>query len=200
MTRELAAKLARQVEKLACQVFIGRAIHTDGMPLPRRSTQLQVQRVLRGAAIALIAIALLSCRRREEAPKGDILATLDALTLEGTKFDASTLKGKPTLLMFVSPTCPHCLDQIPVADRVAKEHGANAVAVFIAGKAENAKGVIAHTKFAGAALIDDGSLRRRYGVRAVPYTLVLGPDGHAREAMRGAQGADTLEEALDDAR
>ncbi|MGE0398687.1 MAG: TlpA family protein disulfide reductase [Kofleriaceae bacterium] len=145
-------------------------------------------------------IALAACRRREEAPKGDILATLVAPTLEGAAFDASTLRGKPTLLMFVSPTCPHCLDQIPVADRVAKAHGANAVAVFIAGKAENAKGVVEHTKFAGAALIDDGSLRRRYGVRAVPYTLVLGPDGHAREAIRGAQDAGTLEDAIDDAR
>ncbi len=165
------------------------------MPLPRWSTQL-----LRGVAIALIAIAVLGCRRREEAPKGDILATLQAPTLDGVAFDASTLKGKPTLLMFVSPTCPHCLDEIPIADRVAKQRGANAVAVFIAGKAENAKGVVEHTKFAGAALIDDGSLRRRYGVRAVPYTLVLGPDGHAREAIRGAQGADVLEDAIDDAR
>lgn len=162
------------------------------MPLPRRSTQL--------LAIALIAIALVACRKREEAPKGDILATLRAPTVDGSAFDAATLKGKPTLLMFVSPTCPHCLDQIPVADKVAKEHGANAVAVFIAGKAENAKGVIEHTKFAGAALIDDGTLRRRYGVRAVPYTLVLGPDGHAEEALRGAQGADVLEDALDSAR
>ena len=165
------------------------------MPLPRRSTQL-----LRAAAIVSIVVALMACRRREDAPKGDILATLKASTLEGTEFDASTLKGKPTLLMFVSPTCPHCLDEIPIADRVAKANGANAVAVFIAGKAENAKGVVEHTKFAGAALIDDGSLRRRYGVRAVPYTLVLGPDGHATEAIRGAQGADVLEDALDSAR
>ena len=34
-------------------------------------------------------------------------------------------------------------------------------------------------------------LRRKYGVRAVPYTLVLGADGHAREALRGAQDEGT---------
>jgi thiol-disulfide isomerase/thioredoxin len=151
-------------------------------------------------AIVSIAIALCACRRREDGPKGDVLASLTVNTLDGTAFDPSTLKGKPTLLMFVSPTCPHCLDEIPIADRVAKANGANAVAVFIAGKAENAKGVVEHTKFAGAALIDDGSLRRRYGVRAVPYTIVLGPDGHATEAIRGAQGADVLEDAIDSAR
>jgi thiol-disulfide isomerase/thioredoxin len=156
-----------------------------------------VQRVVQGVVIAL---ALVACRRKEEPPKGDILATLEAPMLDGAKFDASTLKGKPTLLMFVSPTCPHCLDQIPRADRVAKEKNANAVAVFIVGKAENAKGVVEHTKFGGPVLIDDGSLRRRYGVRAVPYTLVLGPDGHAREALRGAQETDVLADAVDDAR
>lgn len=195
MTEHLAAELAGQLEQLARQVFLGRAIHDDGMPLPRRSTQL-----LRGVAIGLALVALVACRRREAAPEGDILATLDAPTLDGGKFDAQVLKGKPTLLMFVSPTCPHCLDEIPIADRVAKSNNANAVAVFIAGKAENAKGVVEHTKFAGSVLIDDGSLRRRYGIRAVPYTLVLGADGHAREAIRGAQGADVLEDALDAAR
>lgn len=148
----------------------------------------------------MIALALVACRRREEAPKGDILATLTSSTLDGAAFNGDTLRGKPTLLMFVSPTCPHCLDEIPIADRVAKANGANAVAVFIAGKAENAKGVVEHTKFAGTALIDDGSLKKRYGIRAVPYTLVLGPDGHAREAIRGAQGADVLEDAVDSAR
>lgn len=154
--------------------------------------------------IALVAVAatatLPACRHRETPPEGDILATLNAPTLEGAEFDPATLKGKPTLLMFVSPTCPHCIDEIPIADRVAKDKGANAVAVFIAGKAENAKGVVEHTKFAGTTLIDDGSLRRRYGIRAVPYTLVLGPDGRAREAIRGAQGASALEDAVDDAR
>lgn len=167
------------------------------MPLPSRSTQLRVLRVL---TVAIALAALMACRRKEDGPKGDILATLQANTLDGVAFDGKTLGGKPTLLMFVSPTCPHCLDEIPIADRVAKANGANAVAVFIAGKAENAKGVVEHTKFSGTALIDDGSLRKRYGVRAVPYTLVLGADGHAREAIRGAQGADVLEDAIADAR
>lgn len=152
----------------------------------------------------MIAAALVmlvgGCRKREAGPSGDIVATLTAKTLDGAPFDPQTLRGKRALVMFVSPTCPHCIDQLPVAQRVAKQAGANAVAVFIVGKAENARGVIEHTQFEGPALIDDGSLRQRYEVRAVPYTLVLGADGHAREQLRGAHGADTLEDALDAAR
>ena len=65
---------------------------------------------------------------------------------------------------------------------------------------ENAQGVIDHTKFDGIALIDDGTLRRKYGIRAVPYTVVLGPDGFATEQLRGGVGQDRLADALADAR
>jgi thiol-disulfide isomerase/thioredoxin len=160
------------------------------MPSPSRSTQLLV------IAVALVG----ACRRAEPVPSGDVAATLFAPTVEGAAFDPASLHGKPSIVMFVSPTCPHCLEEIPVAQKVARHGGANVVAVFIAGKAENAKGVITHTKFEGTALIDDGTLRRKYGVRAVPYTLVLGADGHAREALRGAQGESRLQDALDDAK
>jgi thiol-disulfide isomerase/thioredoxin len=162
------------------------------MPSPSRRTQLLV--------IAVAIAALAACKKREPVPGGDIAAALTSPTVEGTAFDPSTLRGKPSIVMFVSPTCPHCLEQIPAAQNVARAKDANVVAVFIAGKAENAKGVISHTRFEGTALIDDGTLRRKYGVRAVPYTLVLGADGHAREALRGAQDESRLEDAVDDAR
>ena len=150
--------------------------------------------------IAVAIIALAACTKREPVPGGDIAATLTSPTVAGPAFDPSILRGKPSIVMFVSPTCPHCIEQIPAAQKVAKAKDANVVAVFIQGKAENAKGVISHTKFEGPALIDDGTLRRKYGVRAVPYTLVLGADGHAREALRGAQNESRLEDAVADAR
>jgi thiol-disulfide isomerase/thioredoxin len=169
------------------------------MPSPSRSTQLLVLAVAIAIAIAAI-VALSACHKKEAVPSGDVAATLLAQTVEGTAFDPATLRGKPSIVMFVSPTCPHCLEELPVAQKVARAGNANVVAVFIVGKAENAKGVITHTRFEGPALIDDGTLRRKYGVRAVPYTLVLGADGHAREALRGAQGESRLEDALADAR
>jgi thiol-disulfide isomerase/thioredoxin len=165
------------------------------MPSPSRSTQLLVLAV---AIAAIVAVA--GCHKKEPVPSGDVAATLLGQTVEGVPFDPSVLRGKPSIVMFVSPTCPHCIEEIPVAQKVARAGGANVVAVFIVGKAENAKGVLAHTRFEGPALIDDGTLRNKYGVRAVPYTLVLGADGHAREALRGAQGESRLEDALADAR
>lgn len=148
----------------------------------------------------LIAVAGACTKNHETPPGGNVLDTLEATTIDGAAFTGETLKGKPTIVMFVSPTCPHCLRALPIADKVATQHAANVVAVFVVGKAENAKGVIEHTKFTGDVLIDDGSLKKRYGIRSVPYTLVLDATGKARDAFRGAQDGDVLTDALADAR
>jgi hypothetical protein len=102
--------------------------------------------------------------------------------------------------MFVTPTCPHCLVTIPRGAAAAKAEGANVVAVFVAGNKANAEGVVSHAKFPGTALVDDGTLRKKYNIRGVPYTLVLGPDGKAVEAFRGEQEEATFRDALADAK
>ena len=150
--------------------------------------------------IVVVAIGIAACRKRQKGPEGDILATLKATPINTDAFDPGSFRGKPSLLLFVSPTCHYCLAELPVAQKVAADKGANIVAVFIVGEKQNATGVLEHAKFTAPALLDDGSLRRRYGIRSVPLTLVLGPDGHAREQFTGAQDAETLEEALADAK
>jgi thiol-disulfide isomerase/thioredoxin len=169
------------------------------MPLPSRSRQPSFP-LLAIAGSLVLGLAVAGCTKHERGPDGDILATLRAPTIAGTAFDPLSLRGKPSLVLFVSPTCPHCVEELPAAQQAAREHDANVVAVFIVGKAENARGVLTHTRFEAPALIDDGTLRRRYGVRSVPYTLVLGADGHAREQFHGAQGTSRLADAIADAR
>ena len=107
---------------------------------------------------------------------------------------------KPSLVMFVTPTCSHCRAMIPRAAAAAYAKDANVVAVFVTGRADNARGVVAYTQFKGPALLDDGTLRNRYHVDAVPFTLVLKADGHAVEAFQGEQEESTLADALASAR
>ena len=157
-----------------------------------------LQRVL--PQLLVIALAITGCKRSEPVPEGDVAASLTAPSLGAYKFDPASLKGKPCLVMFVTPTCPHCLATIPRGIAAATAENANVVAVFVAGNKSSAEGVVSHTKFPGAALIDDGTLRRKYNVKGVPYSLVLGPDGRAREAFRGEQQESAFREALADAR
>ena len=134
----------------------------------------------------VLAIALLfGCHRGPTVPDGDVL----------TAVNRPELHGKPSLGRFVTPTCSHCLATIPRAIDAAAAEGANVVAVFVAGKEENAKGVIDHTHFPGAWMVDDGALTRRYSIKSVPYILVVGPDGNARDAYLGEQDHPTLPDA-----
>ena len=144
--------------------------------------------------------ALGGCKKREPGPEGDIVATLTAKTIDGADFDPSVLRGKPGLVMFVKATCPHCIEEMPLAQQVAREKDANVVAVFVQSNPKNAEVVVENTQFQAPALIDDGSLATRYKVSSVPYTVVIDAKGRSTEVLRGAHGASRLADALDDAR
>jgi acyl-CoA synthetase (AMP-forming)/AMP-acid ligase II len=115
----------------------------------------------------------------------------------------STLLNAPGLASLLGDATPRVIVSTsalrPVLD-AARAAGASIVAVFVVGQRENATGVVQTTKFGGPVLIDDGTLRKRYAVTSVPYTLVLRPDGSASDAFLGQQDAATLQDALADAR
>ena len=145
--------------------------------------------------MVLAVILVAGCHRGPKPPDGDIAATLTVAPI-GAPFDPASLRGKPSLVLFVTPTCPHCLATLPRAAIAAKAKDANLVAVFVAGGADRARTVVGNLHFPGTVLVDDGTLTRRYHVDYVPYSLVLGADGHAKAALEGEQDEPELEAAL----
>jgi thiol-disulfide isomerase/thioredoxin len=152
----------------------------------------------RSLAIAVVLIS--ACKKREPIPDGDIAASLAIQTTEDTVFDPAALRGKPTLVLFASPTCPHCIAELPIAQKAAAAEDANLVAVFVVGAKQHAASVTKTSGFTAPVLVDDGTLRKKYDVRKVPWTLVLRPDGRAEAAFTGETDEDTLRDAIDDAR
>lgn len=152
--------------------------------------------------LLVIVLAIAGCKRNTTpVPPGDIAASLALPSLGAIAFDPARLKGKPSLIMFVTPTCPHCLNTLPRGAAAAKAEGANVVAVFVAGNKSHAEQTISNTKFSGIALVDEAkTMIKKYEIKGVPYSVVLGPDGHAREAFRGEQEESTFRDALDDAK
>ena len=151
-----------------------------------------------GLAAIVLAFGFGGCHRTAKVPvpEGDIAATLTVPSLAGDQLDVQSLEGKPTLLLFVTPSCVHCLATIPNAIAAAHQKNANVAAVFVAGDRERAQRVVDQLKFPGPALFDDGTLRAQYHVDSVPLILVLGPDGHAKDAFEGEQTTATLYDAL----
>ena len=149
----------------------------------------------------MLLVLAISCTKRLPVPDGDIAGSLITAPAIGEHaFEPASLLGKPTLVMFVSPTCEHCLAELPRAQAVVKETDANIVAVFVVGKKANAEAVARSTHFEGPVLVDDGTLRKKYDITGVPYTLVLKRDGHAATALRGEQDESTIRDALAGAR
>jgi thiol-disulfide isomerase/thioredoxin len=166
------------------------------MPSARASIQF-VLAIFLAATISLAA----GCKKQVPKPDGDVTAALALPTTSDASFDPTTLKGKPTLVLFASPSCGYCFKELPVAQAAAAAENANVVAVFIVGAKPQAAAMIERAKFTAPALIDSsGSLRNQYDIKAVPYLLVLGPDGKARDAFRGEQDEQTLRSALASAR
>jgi hypothetical protein len=149
------------------------------------------------AQVAVILVALAACHRGANVPEGDVAEAIAAARPVGARaLDPASLHGKPAVVLFVSPTCKYCLATLPRAAASAQAHGAGLVAVFTAGGPDNARGVIDYIHFPGTALVDDGTLVKRYHIHAVPWSLVLGPDGHARAALEGEQDQSAFDDAL----
>lgn len=153
------------------------------------------------AGLLVVTIAsslwLAACHgERARPPTGDILADLAMPTVAGTTFDPEPLYRRKVLVMFFSPMCGHCVKELPVAVAAAKQAGGAALAVMVSGSSEQAIQLDAVESLAAPVIIDDGRLRSRYAIAAVPYTLILDGDGHAQRAFVGAQGQERLARAL----
>lgn len=165
------------------------------MPLPARRIQSFV-------SIAVLAAAISGCAKSIPTPDGDILG---ALTLpqatEDKIFDPAALRGKPTLVMFASPSCGFCAKELPIAHKLTTAEGVNMAVVYVKSKKPAAMAAAKAGGYDGVVLLDqEGALSKKYEIQGVPYTLVLGADGHAKKAFRGLQEEDTLRDAIADAR
>lgn len=150
-----------------------------------------------------LALALGACaRNRIEPPEGDVLAALAKPMVNGAVFDPKALYSRDVLVMFFSPSCGHCMREMPDAVAAAEKSGSAILAVMVGGSVEQAQRLAVADRLTSPVILDDGELRRKYNIRAVPYTLVLGAGdgGRAERAFIGAQGQDRLASALRDVR
>jgi|GEM_PF-1534568 len=165
------------------------------MPLPSAGIQSFVW------LVALVA-AISGCAKSVPTPDGDILGALQLpQATADTIFDPGALRGKPTLVMFASPSCGYCAKELPIAHKLTTAEGVNMAVVYVKSKKPAALAAAKAGGYDGVVLIDgDGTLSRKYEIQGVPYTLILGADGHAKKAFRGLQEEDALRDAIADAR
>jgi len=115
--------------------------------------------------------------------RGTVRGTAPALAgtlLDGGHFNLADQRGRPVLVHFWATWCPVCRLELSSIASIAKDYRVITVAQQ-SGSADAIRAYLRKHQVRFPVLADpDGSLSRRYGVRAVPASFVLGPRGQIR--------------------
>ncbi len=105
--------------------------------------------------------------------------TLSGRLLDGRPFDLARA-DRPLLVHFWATWCPVCRLEEGAIDDLARDHSVVTVALQ-SGGAEALRAYLSTRGLAFPVIADEeGELARRWGVRGVPASLIVGRDGRVR--------------------
>ncbi len=113
--------------------------------------------------------------------------------LDGRKYSLSKYKGKNVILVFFSPTCPHCLLELPRVQDFYMNNKARynleVIALTSAGGKEMEKRIrqiISDKVLTFPVLVDlKGSAFDNYGVKPVPVAFFVNKEGTVKDVLVG---------------
>lgn len=123
-------------------------------------------------------------------------------TIEGDRFDLSSLAGTPTVVNFFASWCPPCRAEMPDFQRVSQEVLGEVQFVAInTGETDPAaaRELVAQTGVTFTTLVgDDGTIFEAVGGIAMPTTAFVNDEGVVVEMHSGVLTAEALRERIDE--
>jgi thiol-disulfide isomerase/thioredoxin len=116
----------------------------------------------------------------------------------GDHVTLAATRGKVTVLDFWATWCSVCLASMPRIEKLSRSHPDVAVLAINIDDPGAARALFNERGYTMTLLADDGDVSRRYGVSAVPHTVIIDRAGRVREVDRGT-GTD-LASAVEAAR
>lgn len=104
----------------------------------------------------------------------------------GERLTLAESRGKITVLDFWATWCKPCLAAMPRLDQLTRSHPDVAVIAVNLDDAAAARALFDQRRYAMTLVADDGDASERYGVSAIPHTVVIDGRGVVREVVRGA--------------
>jgi cytochrome c biogenesis protein CcmG, thiol:disulfide interchange protein DsbE len=159
--------------------------------------------LMRLGAVAAAGIALRPILA-DALPSGEQAPDL-VLRTESATTSIAELRGKVVWLDFWASWCGPCRQSFPWMEAMQQRYGAQGlqvVAVNLDAKPEAARRFLAEHRASFMVAFDhSGDSARRYSVRAMPTSVLIGAGGHVRTVHAGfrADDRDALEAALRDA-
>ncbi|HEX5061869.1 MAG TPA: TlpA disulfide reductase family protein [Kofleriaceae bacterium] len=119
------------------------------------------------------------------------LPTITAEHQLGPPFTLDSARGHVVVLDFWATWCGPCLRAMPKLDALARAHPDVVVVAINIDDPAQAWSIFAERKYAMTLLAGDRETSDRYGVSAIPHTVVIDREGRVRAVFRG--GAANLE-------
>jgi thiol-disulfide isomerase/thioredoxin len=94
-------------------------------------------------------------------------------------------RGKVTVIDFWATWCKPCLAAMPRLDQLARSHPDVAVIAINIDDAAAARALFDQRGYRMTLVADDGDASERYGVSAIPHTVIVDRRGVVREVVRG---------------
>jgi thiol-disulfide isomerase/thioredoxin len=164
------------------------------------SNALRILVVVAGLITAPVQTAAGQSRYFEHGDLQAVVDSLDVVDLQGRKWTASSLKGRVVLIDFWASWCAPCLSQIPELKQLRERYGADGFEVLaISLDSSPRRDMVAWLNRQGVAWpqVHDGRAfnspaARRFGVRALPASLLVVDGRIAAESLQGKVLADAV--------
>lgn len=115
--------------------------------------------------------------------------------LGGGEYTLSDQEGKVILLNFWATWCGPCVGEMPAFPRLLEKYGDELalVAVDLGEDEQTVADFIAENGYDFPVVLDtDGAIGALYPTDAIPYTVIIAPDGAIAATSLGADGADSM--------
>ena len=123
--------------------------------------------------------------------------------LDGNTVTLASMRGKTVILDFFATWCGPCKMGMPVLMDIAKARADDGVRLLVIDASESAdriKAFLASNKWDIRVLLGQGTkIDQQYGVRGIPQTVVIGPDGIVQVVEIGFMGKKHTEKVINGA-
>ncbi len=122
--------------------------------------------------------------KTRDAPSGN-LSGFSGQLMDGTTFSIAEFAGKPVLFHFWATWCPICDLQKNSVQSISEDYPVISIASWSEGKAE-VKAYILENQLSFPVMLDNsGKLAQEFGLKGVPASFILDPDGEIRFVETG---------------
>jgi len=114
--------------------------------------------------------------KSRDAPRGNI-SEFNVELMDGSRFEVSKFSGQPVLLHFWATWCAICDLERNSVESIAQDYPVISIASWSEGAAEVEKYMLDNQLTFPVMLDNSGQLAQSFGLKGVPASFVLSPDG-----------------------